>query len=554
MNIVPLSRAWYSAFPAGESKGLNDTKKNELYAQTEEQAIALEQKYEENKNNTEILTQLFENIQNEFKIPCEWILNPLGEWIAENSWYGEGPSMKFKGAHAPLHHLHELETKIKAGFSNAMEVEQELVVIPYINIQYTNNQYIYDHSLTILANIDRCALFHIENLKNKVKFHLPPNNENSLCEPHKEVPHLINDIKGRIFSFVPVEDLITLTRTDKCSRKLAVKELRKREKEGVICLDKELIVSWPKEFIDWNETAKRYICLKYLSIAGTQSEIKDLKSQFTSVTALDLTNIFDQDTFNHILQKFPSLEILRCYARVLPFTYVHTNNVNNFAVLKNCPLKIIKIEGDFNSLQGLDYCTSLEKVIINNCIELEEFNELEKLPNLTHLTISKSGISEINFDLPNLVYLHIGSTFVFNNFHFLERSPNLKTLIVEDDCLDIDQLDHARKIPTLKLIGFSNTIVTGLPKCDSLTTLVLDTNLKMEPLNLSELNQCFKLQTLGLENCTLDDISVLSAHPSLKHLYIKNCGYIPQEAIKLLKSRGIEVFYDEAVEFPASGL
>lgn len=553
MNIVPLSRAWYSAFPAGESKGLNDTQKNKLYAQTEEQAIALEQKYEENKNNPEILTQLFENIQNGFKIPCEWKLNPLGEWIAENSWYGEGPSMKFKGAHAPLHHLHEIETKIKAGFSNDMEVEQEIVVIPYINIQYTNNQYIYDHSLTILANIDRCALFHIENLKNKVKFHLPPNNENSLCEPHKEVPHLVDDIKRHIFSFVPAKDLITLTRTDKCSRALAALNLKELTREGLFSSVEELKVIWPQQILNWNETAKRYIYLKYLSITGTHAEIKDLKSQFTSVTELDLTNIFDQETFNHILQKFPSVEILNCYAIVLSFTCIFTNNVNNFAILKNCPLKIIKIEGDFKSIEGLDCCTSLEKVIINNCIELKEFNELENLPNLTHLTISKSGISEINFPLPKLVYLHIGSAFVFNDFQFLEGSPNLEMLIVEDNCLDIDQLDHTRAIPTLKLIGFSNEIVTGLPKCTSLTTLVLDTNLSEDLLNLSELNQCFKLETLGLENCTLDDISVFSAHPSLKHLYIKNCGNIPEETIELFKRGGVEVFYDEAIEF-SSGI
>lgn len=526
MSIVPHSNRWYSAYPAGENEGFNSTQKEELYKETEQQAIAWEQKYEDNKNNPEVLVQLLADIRNSFATNSKWIFTPLGEWIAENSWYGEGPSMELKGAYAPLHRIHELEKRLYKDFSNAMDVEQEQVIV-----LHANNQYAYDNSLTNLANIDRSALFYVEKLKNKIKFHAPP-----------EVPQLINEIKERIFSFVTVEDLLTLTRTDKCSRELAVQELKKRAKEGMICLDKERKVSWPQDLIDWNITAKRYICLKYLSIVGTHFGIRDLRSQFPSVTTLDLTNLNDQEIFNHLLQKFPSIEILRCDATVLPFTCILTNDVKNFDVLKNCPLKTIQLQGDFKSIQGLGSCTTLENVIINNCIDLIDYKELKNLPNLTHLTISKSGISEIKFHLPKLVYLHIGSQFVFNNFHFLEGSPNLKTLVVEDDCLDIDQMDYLGSILSLKLIGFSNSVIAGLHKCVSLTTLELDTNLKKDPLNLFELNHCFTLQTLILENCTLANIGVLSIHPSLKQLHVKNCGAFAEEAIELLKWRGIEVF------------
>ena len=140
---------------------------------------------------------------------------------------------------------------------------------------------------------------------------------------------------------------------------------------------------------------------------------------------------------------------------------------------------------------------------------------------------------------------------LFNILDFLKESPKLEELIIRGVRLPSNVLNLGLKIHSLELLAFSNLIIPNIKKCTSLKTLILtSSNFEGDPIDLSELNNCLSLETLSLKDCSIANLSALCNHPTLKTLYIKNCGSIADSDIAWLRYNDKEVFCEKAIKIP----
>ena len=218
-------------------------------------------------------------------------------------------------------------------------------------------------------------------------------------------------------------------------------------------------------------------CLKHLTnLTLENTPIHDFKHLGTSLTHLSISNT-----------SIPTLpERINRLTRLTELQIVHTD-------LKTLPESI----GDLSSLKGLDLSDnklerlpesiaklkSLEHITLDNNHHLWSIQQLNGLPNLSHLKADRCSIQEIPKDLPQLHNLHMGHnqltelieigtlgnqtnhtvTFYFNDNHIGKISPSitsvktLHSLNLNDNRLN-DLPEFLGKIPSLCCLYIRNNL------------------------------------------------------------------------------------------------
>lgn len=240
---------------------------------------------------------------------------------------------------------------------------------------------------------------------------------------------------------------------------------------------------------------------------------------------------------------------------------LHELIINNNASVTNIEklhsLKILTINHYTISINFSSFCR-LQEINIQGDIGMYSLNNI---PNVTHLMLSNSKITEIT-DMPKLHTLSIASTPI----RLIKNMPLLKSLLFDQSNSEKLNLNehklYIENAPLLvKYIGVANNY--GLPTMnsiktlnlkgcsnitnyyyDTLTTLILS-QISIPKFNISRLknlkklvlhnienhdiNHCTQLETLSIINCPIDDHDI-------KHLY--NLTHLDISNNKLVKNIG----------------
>ncbi len=138
----------------------------------------------------------------------------------------------------------------------------------------------------------------------------------------------------------------------------------------------------------------------------------------------------------------------------------------------------------------------LSALRISDAEQVKTFGDLEKLPHLTSLTLTR--IEEINYDITD------------------DMVPELEELIFEN--IPLDSADFLEELPNLKALGmnFCNlTDISFLEKYPYLTEVSFYGN---EICDISPLANCKELESVSLGRNNVEDISALSRLPRLKEV------------------------------------
>ncbi|GCF11850.1 leucine-rich repeat domain-containing protein [Dictyobacter arantiisoli] len=213
-------------------------------------------------------------------------------------------------------------------------------------------------------------------------------------------------------------------------------------------------------------------------------------------------------------------------------------------------LSLIRNAGRQN-LNGLKGQTTLRKLIVHGCHELQDVSALAGLPALTELSLSQneqldwSGVA----NLPNLTSLHLVHT-TPTSFRSLQNVPMLKSITIEhskqlvslhglenaqrleqilctwcDNLQDITALSTLTRLHTIKLSGMLQlTNITPLSGLHNLETLDLSYSGVSD---LTPVEQLTKLRKLALNSSQTNSLSPLTQLSLLNELNITNmCAYI----------------------------
>ncbi|HEV8051845.1 MAG TPA: hypothetical protein VGP47_05060 [Parachlamydiaceae bacterium] len=517
-----------------------------LYEDTENALLFLNSFYKNHKSNNKIIALVSNKLLDRFDKQKTWECDYLAQWIAHHSISANGKitgNLEFIGAYRPLHHLFTILTQMQKTSRSDLE---------FMDVIFESEETL----LKGLAYIDEFSLKYITDMSNT-----------RYIKGAKREEQLIGDISKMIFSYLGINDLNAMQASSTLNQKIVdemlqedIKELSFTDllnlkkcsqhneplvlQEFIVRLNTKMInlaglnIKTVKEITDFfgneckkieritlneinpadlDELAVHCVNLKHLILYGVnETKEVELTRKFDSLESLELWVINDSDIFNQIIKSCPSITKLNC----------HSLQIDNFMVLKKCRfLNEIIFQGEINTLDGLNRCTSLEKVNLDDCSGPLNIRILGECKNLKHLSIYNTEVQDMDFNLPSLISLYVYSH-NFNDFSFLQGSPNFKELIV-DELTNIDALQYCPSITSLQLIDFPNSVMPNIKKCPLITNLLLKGNISYvedyETTDINELNASKNLESLSIMDCHVADFGVLYNHPSLKELHIKNC-------------------------------
>ncbi|PCH78546.1 MAG: hypothetical protein COB98_00260 [Flavobacteriaceae bacterium] len=245
------------------------------------------------------------------------------------------------------------------------------------------------------------------------------------------------------------------------------------------------------------------------------------------------------------------------------FTKEELSSIINFPNdLTLTDFEALKSYGEIESLSGLEYCTNLERLVLQQngfMSPLKDLKPIEKLTAIKYLNLSNNKISDLSSlkNLTELAYLHLGWNIGISDISPLANLKKLKTLNLTythnlrdvSPFKDLSQLDSLKYnsaeyiedispmkyLVNLKLLRFSHgkkvTDFSFLEKLVKIEKLYLRSNIHLK--DLSFVSKMPNLKRLSIAYTGITDIAALSDFSAMEYL---NLGGLKITDFSVLKS------------------
>lgn len=160
---------------------------------------------------------------------------------------------------------------------------------------------------------------------------------------------------------------------------------------------------------------------------------------------------------------------------------------------------------------GIQYCTNLSVLSLQQCYNLTDISPIGKLTKLEQLTLTyvyeKTDISSIS-KLTNLKYLNLNGTKV-SDISILKNFTNLEFLVLSGT--EVSDISVLKNLTNLWKLDISNTNVTDITPIQELNNLLvlnisgIKINKENESNYIATISSLVDLQALTIENCDITD-------------------------------------------------
>lgn len=510
------------------------------------------------------LLQLLREVKNQLEIHPQWESEALAQWIARNTTHEYKAGMKdvtgayqtgsddYVGAYKPFHQLLQVINKISEnvlGPSNEMDVEAESLETAALK--------------NGLSYVDQSALTQIEEFKNTGDiFNLFP-----------------KEIMAHISQSLGIYDIGALKVMSKAGAKTIDKAFI--EDYSVYCLNHKIMsVHSVEQLLGY--LGKKAIDLQVLGdhpvkvntqllnllakscpnliecalIGGVQKgegEVYPLDYKFDKLKTLYIQEMGGKDAAENILNACPNISSFTCVSSFSEKIFsINLPNINELNIEYDDEIDLTRI-GNFPTLKTLG---------IYECI-LTDAKPLANCPFLVSLSIVNNSISpnevEIIGDLPNLKVFQTNAE--IEDYSFLSQAQ-LEHFQVRfhENITDLDFLKNSSEsLSQLEMLFFDPQILFSLKNFPNLTKLVVslpydhDENDEIgDPIDLSCVLDCEKLEILVIDYGSVGDFGILNKIPSLKEVWLidRDEPYEKDiDAIKRLEEKGVEVIIQRSHSF-----
>ena len=211
-----------------------------------------------------------------------------------------------------------------------------------------------------------------------------------------------------------------------------------------------------------------------------------------------------------------------------------------------------RVISDINEIEGLQYATDLERLIIGRNY-IKEIKNLENLRNLQELYLNNNQISEIKGlnNLTNLTLLHLNSNRI-KEIKNLENLRNLQELYLNDNQIskikgltnltnlkllhlnsnNIEEIKNINNLTNLQFLSLNNNKITKIEKTFNLTKLRI---LDLGKNNIEEIIEIENLTSLTKLNLAKNNITEIENLNNLANIKSLNLSYN-----KIKKIEGIQ--------------
>ncbi|WP_239257223.1 leucine-rich repeat domain-containing protein [Listeria ilorinensis] len=240
--------------------------------------------------------------------------------------------------------------------------------------------------------------------------------------------------------------------------------------------------------------------------------------------------------------EIPDVQLKEAIANELDKTAGEAITEDDMKQLKELKIYSYSSATDIQSLEGIQYASNLEKLIVSNSAtsELSDLSVISNLTSLKVLTISSASVSDISplANLVNLENLQLNENKI-EDISVLANCQKLRYLNLSDNLIDnIDVLAQLTNLESLQINGVTNTVGTSEQTGNKISDLTPLANLtKLESLevcgygsqltDISPLANLVNLDTLNLFDNAIVDASVIEnmtklTSMSLEHNDIQN--------------------------------
>ena len=240
-------------------------------------------------------------------------------------------------------------------------------------------------------------------------------------------------------------------------------------------------------------------------------------------------NKYIGESFILVPQKI--ININRVVIDKMELIYFDSKSIKDLTGLENCS-KITDLylnNNDIISMKPLEACTKMVRLMMANNKNMGDNNTaIEKMPNLSYLDLSNTGMTNINninnyinsISRLKLVELNISKNGL-QDITGIEKIISLQKLYIADEALDNEDLEVVKNLTgltTLDISGNQISVISALSNLPNLTYLCFNNNKveSIEPL-------AGKIFThLEFSGNKIKDITPLSSHNSINTLMMEN--------------------------------